>query len=307
MDTLWPSYFADPFVLRVGDLYYAYGTDGPEEITFQSIGRQFPVLRSRDLMGWEYIGGALMAAQSLAGLSFWAPEVVARDGRYFMYYSAGGPEGQQQQIRVAVADGPMGPFLGDDTPVIPDEPFSIDAHPFRDPLDGKWYLFFAKDFFDEPTGTGIAVAELSADMTSIVGEPRPLFRAQSDWQIFERDRLWYGKTWPTWYCVEGPFVVYRNGRYWMFYSGGRWESSNYGVGCAVSDHVLGPYRDAHVMKGASVLRTGGGLYGPGHNSVVIGPDGQDRICFHAWDEAYTARRLHIAALTWADSGPKVER
>ena len=304
MKASWPGYFADPFVLKTAGGYYAFGTDAPERPTFLKTGRQFPVLFSADLVSWEFVGGALEAPGTMERLAFWAPEVAEKDGRYLIYYSAGGEEGQEHKVRMAVSDRPEGPYRGDDRPLIPKEPFTIDAHPFRDPTSGRWYLFFSKDFFDEPAGTGIAVAPLADDLMSVEGEIIPVLRAQADWQVFERNRLWYDRVWPVWYCVEGAFVVFHEGRYWLFYSGGRWEASNYGVGCAVADSVLGPYVDAHVAEGASVLRTNDHLFGPGHNSVVKNLNGRDEICFHAWDKAYTVRRLHIAPLNWTPSGPE---
>ncbi len=303
----WPGYFADPFVLRTNGGYFAYGTDSPERPTLAETGRQFPVLFSPDLETWDFVGGALAAPKMMDSLAFWAPEVAEREGRYYMYYSAGGEAGEEHKIRVAVSEQPEGPYIGSDAPLMPKEPFTIDAHPFRDPADGKWYLFFAKDFFDAPAGTGIAVVPLASDLLSAAGEPKPVLRAQGDWQIFERNRFWYDRIWPIWNCVEGPFVVFRQGRYWMFYSGGRWEAANYGVGCAVADHVLGPYIDAHASEGPSVLTSGDGLFGPGHNSVVVGPSGGHCICFHAWDADFKVRRLHISRLNWSPSGPAVER
>lgn len=300
---LWPGYLADPMVLRTSSGYYAYGTGGPDARTREQFDREFPVLCSSDLIRWDEVGGALELPNGGEDLSYWAPEVTEHEGRFLMYYSAGGNEGEGHKIRVAISKNAAGPFVADGEELLPNEPFTIDAHPFKDPKDGGSYLFFAKDFFDEPSGTGIGVVRLSNDMLQAEGEVTPLLRGQSDWQIFERNRSWYRRTWPTWYCVEGPFVVYRQERYWMFYSGGNWHAADYGVGCAVSDSVLGPYTDRRVQEGPTILRTGNDLWGPGHCSIVVGPDGEDRICFHAWDENYTARRLHIAKLTWDQSGP----
>src|SRR6185503_1132605 len=84
---VYDGYFADPFVLKTRGMYYAYGTGhGPERD-----GRQFPVLRSRDLANWGYVGGALPALPPGDGKPFtayWAPEVAERDGVYYLYYSA---------------------------------------------------------------------------------------------------------------------------------------------------------------------------------------------------------------------------
>lgn len=297
-------YLADPFVLRTSEGYFAYGTDGPERYAFEKSNREFPILRSQNLQDWEFVGGALKIPKPLTNEHFWAPEVAEKNGTYFMYYSAGGIEGRNQKLRVAIASDPRGPFIGEDKPLVPNEPFTIDAHPFQDPITNNWYLFFAKDSFNDPTGTGIAVAKLGDDMRTIDGPIASLLRGGAEWQIFERDRFWYDRTWPIWFCVEGPFVVYRNNRYWMFYSGGNWHASDYGVGCAVAENVTGPYQDMY--DGPGVVTTGSGLYGPGHCSIVVGPDNNDYICFHAWDENYTARRFHIAPLEWTTRGPKAK-
>ena len=292
-------------VLRTDQGFFAIGTDSPQRVAMAANSREFPVLHSRDLQKWQFLGGALSLPAGLEALSYWAPEVAQKDGEYFLYYSAGAVEGQGHKIRVATSNRPAGPYEGEDKPLIRDEPFSIDAHPFLDPVSGKWFLFFAKDFFDEPYGTGIAIAQLGDDMMSVEGPVPPLLRGGEDWQVYERDRFWYDRIWPVWYCLEGPFVIYRQNRYWMFYSGGNWHAEHYGVGCAVADQVAGPYHDARAKDGPSILRTGGGLFGPGHCSVVGGLDGEDYICFHAWDESYTARQMHIARLNWTADGPNV--
>jgi arabinan endo-1,5-alpha-L-arabinosidase len=299
---IWDGYLADPMALRTPAGYFIYGTGGPDGLARSTSGREFPVLKSNDLEGCEFLGGALSIAEELNGMFFWAPEVAEREGKYFLYYSAGGIEGQGHKVRLATSDAPQGPFVGSKI-VIPEEPFTIDAHPFLDPVSGQWFLFFAKDFLEEPTGTGIAVARLNDDMSSIQGPTVPVLQGQANWQIFERNRFWYDRMWSVWYCVEGPFVVYRDGRYWMFYSGGNWHASHYGVGCAVADRVTGPYRALDVQGGANVLRTGHGLWGPGHCSLVVDREGTDCVCFHAWNSDYTVRRVHIAPLEWTNNGP----
>ncbi len=303
MQPVWKGYFADPHVIRTSNGYFAYGTDSPDQPVLRQTGRIFPVLRSGDLRRWELVGGAL---NPLDAEHYWAPEVCESKGRYFMYYSAGGEEGEAQRLRVAISQRPEGPFIDQGKVLMPDEPFSIDASPFHDPRSGDWYLFFAKDFLDgDFPGTGCAVVKLSGDLMGIDGEPTTVLRAGAAWQAYERNRRWYERDWPVWYTVEGPFCVYRQERYWLFYSGGLWKGEDYGVGVAVSDHVLGPYVDARASEGPSVLRSRPGLRGPGHNSVVVGPDGRDYICFHAWDEGYTKRQMYIEPLVWTADGPRI--
>src|SRR6185436_936495 len=98
-----------------------------------------------------------------------------------------------------------------------------------------------------------------------------------------------------------------NGKYYCFYSGGRWETSDYGVDYGVADFVLGPYSDEGNESGPRVLRTiPNQLFGPGHNSVVAGPDGEDHIVYHAWDKDLKARQMFVDRLTWTAEGPRCE-
>ena len=70
--------------------------------------------------------------------------------------------------------------------------------------------------------------------------------------------------------------------------------------------VLGPYSDSGNESGARVLRTlPGKIIGPGHHSIVVGPDDQaEFIVYHAWDPAMTGRRMHIDRLEWTENGPR---
>jgi len=297
---VWPGYLADPFVLRYSGNYYAYGTGSDEGSGRQGDGNVFPVLRSSDLVSWTLLGGALVPFSPTPSVNYWAPEIAEKDGKFYMYYAADG------RLRIATSDKPEGPFIDCGKDLFPDEPFSIDASPFRDPSDGKWYLFFAKDFFDERAGTGTAVVPLADDMMTPLDKPRMVVRASSDWHIYERNRDWYGKVWSAWHTVEGPFVVAHNGRYYCLYSGGSWQTQDYGVSYAVADHPLGPYVDEWSKEGPAVLRgIPGQVLGPGHNSVVVGPDGVTLfVVYHAWDPAKTARRMCIDPLVWTESGPR---
>lgn len=302
---VWEEYFADPFVLRVGDEYWAYGTSPRDES-----GRQFAVLRSEDLVNWEYRGHALEPIAEAVPTSYWAPEVAERDGTFYLYYSASTSQSDaDQRLRVATSKDPAGPFVDSGKLLLSEDEFSIDAHPFRDPRTGRWYLFFAADFVhDEPHGTGLMAAELGEDMMSIIGTPRMVVRASCPWHVYEYDRDYKGRVWKAWHCIEGPFVLFREGRYYCLYSGGAWHSENYGLGYAVADSPLGPYHDEMAQHGPTVLQgVPGRVVGPGHNSVVLGPD--DRTLFavyHAWDPGHTARRMCIDPLTWTEQGPKVD-
>jgi beta-xylosidase len=293
---VYDRYFADPFILETADGYVAFGTGSRVD------GLVFEVLRSRDLVTWTSVGGALEPASTDLGDDYWAPEVVERDGRWFMYYSVGhGDKGHH--LRVAVADAPTGPYRDQGRNLSPDEPFAIDPHPFRD-ADGTWYLFFARDVLEgERVGTMLAVDVMEDDMTHLRGDARTILPPSDDWQIFVRGREMYGQVYD-WHTLEGPFVRRRDGRYYCFYSGGSWEEPSYGVAYAVSDHPLGPWEEPPAVP--PLLRTvPDHVIGPGHNSLVAGPGG-DVMVYHAWDPDRTARRMCIDPLIWTPDGPRLD-
>ncbi len=306
INPVFQDYFADPYVWRAGDEYFAIGT-GRHEADGERSERIFPTLRSKDFFQWEFVDFALLPPAPELGNNFWAPEVARHDGRFWLYYSVGAGD-KNHQLRVAVSDSPTGPYHDTGTALI--DPmkcsFAIDAHAFRDE-DGQWYLFYARDFLDcengSRPGTALRVARMSS-MTELADEGVTVARARHDWQRFQAERLMYGRRWD-WHTLEGPCVRKHDGRYYCFYSGGRWENETYGVDYLVAENPMGPYADTNDGSGPRVLKTVSKLViGPGHNSIVTGPDGFDYTAYHAWDPGMTARRMFIDRLIWTPDGPR---
>lgn len=308
-----PEYFADPFVWKYNGAYYAVGT-GPLEASGEveegGESRVFPLLYSKDFIHWEAAGRALLRPDAALGDSYWAPEVAVHEDRFYLYYSVGF-EDKQHQMRVAVSESPLGPYRDVGKALIDGatHPFAIDPHPFRDE-DGQWYLFYARDFLDSDNevraGTALVVDRLET-MTEVAGDEHVVLRAQHDWQRFQKNRPMYNGIYD-WHTLEGACVRKHEGRYYRFYSGGRWENDTYGVDYGVADSVLGPYTDAGNEAGARVLRTvPGKVLGPGHNSIVLGPDDEtEYFVYHAWDVNMQARRMCIDKLIWTPDGPRCQ-
>jgi beta-xylosidase len=312
---VYQQYLADPFIVRHSGTYYAIGTGVPEQehnvderssVSFR--GKVFDVLESVDLVHWQGVGPALRMLPSEYGDSYWAPEILFADGRFWMFYSVGFGD-RMHHLRVAVGDHPAGPY-GDTGTALTNPfscPFAIDASPFRDE-DDCLYLFYARDFL-EPAGesrigTGIVVDQL-VNPTRLAGQPRVVLRPRADWQRYKRDRIIYGNVYD-WHTVEGPCVRKRHGRYWCLYSGGCWQDESYGLDFAVSDHVLGPYTTGNNAGGPRLLRTvPGKVVGPGHACVVNGPDNEtEYLVYHAWDPASSARLMCIDRIHWTTNGPE---
>jgi GH43 family beta-xylosidase len=307
-----PAYFADPFVLRHEGRYYAIGTTPSEP----SSSHVFPLLVSDDLIDWRAAGPAMERLPASFGDAYWAPEIAWHDGVFYLYYSVGHGD-RDHQLRVAISRRPDGPYrdAGIRLASAEEAPFAIDPHPFCDD-DGRWYLFYARDFLDfEPeqrgptrvrAGTALVVQEL-VDMTRLGARRAIVLRSKHDWQRFQSDRPMYGGQYD-WHTLEGPFVQKYGGRYFCFYSGGCWSSPSYGVDFAVADDIWGPYDDHGAADGPRVLRSiARTVIGPGHNSIVAGPVGAGSyLVYHAWDRDMRERRMCIDPLRWSDAGPSCD-
>jgi beta-xylosidase len=303
--------FPDPFVLKHGKRYYAFGTTGRGRT---KDGRVFTLLQSENLVDWRPLGGALLPPAGSEEFDFWAPEVVEHNGTFYMYYSRGGGAigaTVGHRLHVATSARPEGPYTEVAALPVPDSQFTIDAHAFKD-TDGQWYLFYARDFTDTDDGyypgTGLVVDRLTS-MTQLANAPRTVLRARHSWTLFEANRLMplYGnRTFAQWHTLEGPFVRRHEGKYYCFFSGANFLTDRYGVDYCVADQVMGPYVDSGSDAGARVLHSvPGHVRGPGHHSHTLSPDGRtEYLVYHAWNAAMTERELCIDPLAWTADGPR---
>ncbi|MDG9715110.1 family 43 glycosylhydrolase [Streptomyces sp. DH24] len=235
-----PGLNADPDVRFMDGEYWIYPTtDG-----FRGWGgTRFTAYSSKDLVHWKDHGVVLDLGPDVAWADkyAWAPAIAERDGKYYLYFCA------EQQIGVAVADSPAGPFrdaLGE--PLVAKGRFAgqmIDPAVFTDD-DGQAYLYW---------GNGRAyVAPLADDMVS-----------------FDASRV--KDITPDNYR-EGSFVIERKGTYYFMWSEDDTRSENYHVAYATGPSPLGPW-----TKRGTILskRPEYGILGTGHHSVVNAP-GTDR-------------------------------
>lgn len=291
LNPVYPRSFPDPFVLKFCGQYWAFCTG------FWHDGRVFGVLRSRDLIHWQELGGA-MAPFPEHYSCYWAPEVTYLNGKFYMYYSVGNEE--RMQIRVSVADQPAGPYV-DSGHELTTEEFAIDAHVFVD-TDEARYLFYATDFLTHThVGTG-TVCDRMIDPFTLAKTPRPVTRALYDWQVYDAQRAEKGGV--RWHTVEGPSVLKHKGHYYQMFSGGNWKNPSYGVSYAIADNLENVHEWRQVADGERVLpilRTlPGKVIGPGHNSVVRGPDNRELFCvYHLWNADGSDRVMAIDRLGWA--------
>jgi GH43 family beta-xylosidase len=257
-------------------------------------GRCFPILHSTDLIRWTEHGSA-MDALANDHVEYWAPEVTFWNGTFYLYYSSG--DGVSMQLRVAESKQPSGPFTDSGRSLSPPG-FAIDPHVFKDE-DGRRWMFYATDFLEHThIGTG-TVCDRLLDPYSLAGSPLPVTRGRFDWHVFDPERMEKGGV--RWYTIEGPCVLKHKGLYYEMFSAGNWKNMTYGVGYAYSDNIERNQEWTQVCDGNSifpVMQTVPDLaIGPGHNSVVRGPDNSQLYCiYHRWDASQVARLMAVDRL-----------
>ncbi len=267
----------DPFIMLWQGKYYAYGTLSPNGIA---------AFVSDDLLTWsvpEEIpnGLVLNKADVWADRWFWAPEVYAVNGKFYMYYSA------DEHICVATSDSPLGPFKQEiQKPMIEGEKW-IDNSLFIDD-DGKPYLFF--DRFDD--GLNICVAELKENLLDI--KPETIHKCIHVSQPWE-------EVWPR--VNEGAFVYKRKGVYYLTYSANSYESPFYGVGVATATNIHGPWKK---HENNPILQKPGDLVGIGHSALFTDKEGKLRIVFHAHNSSAKIhpRLMYISTVSFENRGEK---
>jgi beta-xylosidase len=292
---------ADPGVVLADDgRYYMVSTGGSRGL--------YPLRVSDDLVAWEHIGYVFPSGSEPAWVEShpWAPELHQVAGRYVVYYSAKPKDGTVMAVGAAVADRPTGPWV-DRGPILAGEVGAIDPNYFRDPLDGRHYLLWKHELngVGPGRGTPIYLQEHAPDGLSLIGERTELVR---------NDRSWEGD------LIEGPWMLFKDGYYYLFYAGNAYYDQRYATGVARSRRADVPLAEQLAAidapprlekHGPPILASDGQdpWQGPGHGSVVTGPDGLDYFVFHAWQKGLVAgghpRLGMLEPIRWRDGWPTI--
>ena len=276
-----PYDFPDPFVLRAGNMYYAYSTN--------SGAGDIQVISSKDLVTWQLVGNALPALPGWARSgTTWAPSVLARNGSFLLYYTTRNNFTNGQCITRAVSKSPTGPFVDDSWgPILCAGGGAIDPSPFVD-RDGRAYLLWK----EEGTAGALWSQELTADGRGVTGAPHRLLAAD---RAFERR------------VVEGPSLVFAGGAYVLLYSAADWQSQSYTTAYAISAGPAGPCTKPAENR---ILASGSKVAGPGGAEAFTDAGGQVQVAFHAYSQPNvgypSTRYLHIAPMRVVDGRPVVD-
>lgn len=283
-----PFDFPDPFVLREGEAYYAFGTNGPAG-TIQ-------VVSSTNLSNWQVRGAALDGVPSWAVSGFtWAPSAIKTTAGFLMFYTVKHRFSGKQCISRAVAPNPEGPYVDSSTEPLMcqlDEGGSIDPSPYFDDAGGLHLTWKAEGETVPGKGASIWTVALQPDGAKVAWFPTKLFAV---------DRGWEGRT------IEGPSMAKAGGQWVMIYSGNRWDTGSYATGYALCDGPDGPCRKPSGDN--VVLRSDDQRAGPGGAEFFRTSSGQLKVAYAAWDAGEVGipnpRRLHLGTVSMTPLGLRI--
>ena len=279
--------FSDPDIIRVGDWFYLTGT------TMHAM-PGLPILRSKDLVNWEFVAYALDKldlgpayrledGKNIYGQGIWAPSFRYHNGKFYIFSNVNG-----QTTQMFTATDPKGPWTR--TPM--KQSFHDLSVLFDD--DGKAYVVWGHQTMH--------LAQLNDDLTDIVpGTEHVLFTVDGG-------------------MGEGAHFYKIDEKYYILsaeYAGG------FRMPAARADHVLGPYE---VNRSISLhedfgMRAGARLTTPKppfplnapapaadhslamHQGGIIKTPAGEWWGFSMMDANSVGRLLNLSPITWKDGWP----
>ncbi|MDI3320855.1 glycoside hydrolase family 43 protein [Pinibacter soli] len=266
----------DHFIIKVANKWYCVGTSNPVWTGFNPGVR---LLVSDDLIHWKQQGwlidGNKLPADCPYNGRFWAPEIHFIRGKYWLTVNSGkvtaeDTKGMQtHSVWLFSSDRVDGPYTLVKGPLTPQ--YNNDATLFEDE-DGQTYLYCSGNGLFQAK-IDLATGKLTTPIQKFLDKKQPGY---PEWMIGG---------------IEGPFVIKRDGVYFMFFS--TW-TRGYEVGLLKSTSPLGPWELASTepifgtrKKGYRPELAAAGGYAhlkfqdtedpyceTGHNALFEGPDGK---------------------------------
>lgn len=284
-----PDDFPDPFFIRDGNTWYAFGTDG-------DLG-DVQVIKSTDhFVTWSNVGTAVAKNDEPSWAQrddVWAPAVYKAPTNFILYNAyiatATGKRCIAAHTSSTIAGGykPTAFQLCNDA-----EGGVIDPDVFTT-LVGS-YLIWKTEGVPGSEPPALWSQPLALDGLSLTGTPTRLLSSRYPWEGT---------------LVENPSMVAVGNQTFLFYSGNEWLSADYGVGWAVCNGPSGP---CVAPPNKPLLKTeGDSLQGPGGGTVFQDENGQWWLGFAAWIDGNTNtktghRQLFLRKLDFGSGRPALQ-
>lgn len=303
----------DPSIAKDGSTYYVFATGKTK------MGGQFTIRCSPDLKQWTICGQvfdeipAWIKKESPGTEELWAPDISYYKGEYRLYYaySLFGKNTSGIALATNKTLDPKSPnYKWEDKGLVlrsveRDDFNAIDPNFIVDKAGHTWLAFGS--FW-----SGIKMRELDPQTGKLSAADPKLYSLASRTRPATAEAAKPGLP-PDWQAVEAPFIVYKNGYYYLFVS---WDlccrgvKSNYHIMAGRSRSVTGPYVDksGRAMSeggGSELLNANRSWLGPGGESVLMQQDGPDIMVYHAYAATDGKPALHVSTISWEGGWPKI--
>ncbi|WP_207426668.1 glycoside hydrolase family 43 protein [Pedobacter sp. SYSU D00535] len=238
----------DPTLIQAGSTWWSFSTGQGIGVKYSSDGRNWTqgVQRFPSALSWWKTYAPNMTTNDI-----WAPDIIYRNGRYWLYYSVSSFGSKNSAIGLTSCTSIQNGDWRDDGLVISSG--SNTAYNAIDPdvfvnSDGRVWMTFGS-FFD-----GIQIVELNGTTMKPTGSVRAIARRSGG--------------------IEAPCIVKNGSYYYLFVSIDRCcqgTSSTYKIAYGRSTSITGPYTD---RNGGSMLNGAATVLDAG-NTQWRGPGGQD--------------------------------
>jgi len=265
--------YSDPDVCAAGEDFY---------MTASSFGCApgLPILHSKDLVNWKYVGYALKQIEPIEffnapqhGKGVWAPSIRHHNGEFYIYW--GDPD---HGIFMVKTKDPAGEW---EKPILVKAGRGmIDPAPLWDE-DGKVYLVHAWAGSRAALNSVITICEMNAEGTKVISDPVLVFDGNDGIN----------------HTIEGPKLYKRNGYYYIFAPAGGVATGWQLV--LRSQNIYGPYEKKIVMAQGST-----DINGP-HQGAWVDTQTEESWFVHFQDKAMYGRVVHLNPMKWVNDWPVI--
>lgn len=232
-----------------------------------------PTAVSTDLVHWRRVADSLPVLPSWAvdsATMTWGPTVHRVGSTWVLYFSTEDAASRLECLGRATSSRPTGPFTDTSSaPLVCQTALGGDIDPsVVTDATGASALLWKND--GNATGSPVSIWEqpLAADGLSVTGAPTRLIGPDQAWEHN---------------IVEGPAMLADSrGGWWLFYSGGTWQSNTYDTGAAWCATPAGP---CHKPTDAPLLASTPTAVSPGGFDTFVDGHGKLWASYSAFPEA----------------------
>ncbi|WP_342549068.1 family 43 glycosylhydrolase [Paenibacillus sp. FSL P2-0089] len=237
-------------------------------------------------------------AETAYSANLWAPELQYIRGSWYIYFAADDGQNENHRMYVLQADSgdPLGSYTFKGQVTDSSNKWAIDGLAME--VDGEMYFVWSGWEGEANAAQNTYIAPMSDPLT--ISGPRVL--------LSEPLLPWEQAGGPP-YINEGQSVLHHNGRVFIVFSGAGSWTPYYSLGLLALKPGGNPLEAADWIKAEQPLLAmdeAAGVYGPGHNSFTVSPDGSEQwIVYHATtgaEDGWNNRKARAQPVSWDADG-----